>query len=305
MGSKRLPAGEVRGYDDLMAAFLPEALKDYFELYHMPLDYIGDLPEVDFAMSLSPPGRERMVRESQRFNKVTRYRTVVLQEFPARVSDLDISIFKSGAKEMPDGWGEEWIDEGDVAYVYPFVNKEVIVPMVEEGYILLGPKEYRPGAIEHDQTERYWEVLDELRETYDLEVYQGAVRDEESPDFVEAIDDMAGFQAYDLSWKEYSEHVNRCQLYLSTRRESYGVNLIEAAASNSIVVSEAMNVEFRRAFAVDLSFHLYDSDPKGVIVDALDNYDEYGEELDRNREKVWGMDRTAEAIHGILEEKAR
>lgn len=284
------------GFDSVVGTKLLDQLKEIIGVYQIhPLetDY-GNMPEVDFTMSLSPPARARMLGEDFQeydretsFQDVTKSHTrvarVILQEWPwltppepprsirSRVMNFSVGPTEYSAP-WPEQWGKGWFYYRGVYWFYPFVDKQECYPGHKKDLVFLDCPD--PHNRNFDFSDRLIKVLDELGVDY----FQGA------RDFKDRI-----------PHKEFVSHLNRAKLYFQVKAESYSMTSIEAVASMAIVIGTYFTL--RRVYMDEFNFTLMPDDNlitlKTAVTAGLEAYPKVSERLRKMRHKLWDYKRLA------------
>jgi len=296
------------GFDSVLGTKLIDELKkNDVGVYHVhPLETnYDDMPEVDFAISLGPPGRARMLGEDfqecdrgttsfiQTVMNRTKIARVILQEWPWHIPPkIELRSLKSPVlnfsfgpmskmEPWPEQWGQGWFYYRGVYWLYPFADKEKNHPGRKRDFVVLDCPD--PNNSNWDFSEHIVKVLDELGVDY----FQAA------RDFKDRI-----------PYEDFAEKLNQAKLYFQVKAESYSMTAIEAVASEAIVLGTFFT--FRKVYSDEFKFTMmpdtnYVTLRKAVTM-GLDVYDdpEIKERLRRMREKLWDYKRLAWEISDAM-----
>lgn len=293
------------GFDSVLGTKLLDELKKFAGVYHVhpfETDY-KDMPEVDFAISLGPPGRARMLGEDFQqydrgtsFQDVTKSHTrvarVILQEWPWHIPPGPMRSMKSVVlnfsfgpmsrmEPWPDQWGKGWFYYRGVYWLYPVVDKEENRPENKRNFVVLDCPD--PHGANWDFSDRIVKVLDELGVDY----FQGA------RDFKDRI-----------PHKNFAAKLNQAKLYFQVKAESYSMTAIEAVASEAFVLG--IHATLRRLYADEFKFVMMPDANlvtlRKAVTEGLEAYDvsEIRSRLRRMRVKLWSYRRMAWEISDAM-----
>lgn len=293
--------GELKTFDGVVTTKLLDELKKLAGVYCVhpfETDY-GDMPEVDFTMSLGPPSRIRMLDEDPSyrqkydreisFQDVTRRRTrvarIILQEFPwsppQNKGALNFSFGPPGNMLLPPQWGKGWFKHGGVYFLYPFADKQESRPEKKEDFVFVDCSDQWDGN--WDFSKPAIQALNELGVKYFRASHDLAKR---------------------IPRADFIDKINRAKLYLHIKAESYGLTLMEAVASEAIVIGTRMTLRtpYINEFGLKTVPTTGVETLKRAITMALEAYDkpEVREHLRAMREKMWDYGRLAREIAEIL-----
>jgi len=293
------------GFDSVLGTKLLDQLKENVGVYHVhPLETnYEDMPEVDFTMSLGPPGRARMLGEDfQEYDRGTSFvqtamdRTkvarIILQEWPWHIPPgpmrsmrsvvLNFSFGPMGKMvPWPDQWGKGWFYYRGVYWLYPVVDKEESRPENKRDFVVLDCPD--PHGSNWDFSEHIVKVLDELGVDY----FQGA------RDFKDRI-----------PHKDFAAKLNQAKLYFQVKAESYSMTAIEAVASEAFVLGT--HPTLRRLYADEFKFTMMPDNNlvtlRKAVTKGFEAYDvpEVRSRLRAMREKLWDYKRMAWEISDAL-----
>lgn len=229
--------GPQMGFDNIFGTKLIDQLKKFIGVYHantLETDY-KNMPEVDFAISLGPPARARMLGEDYQeydrgisFQQTVRNRTrvarVILQEWPwltkpepIRSTHSRVLNFSFGPigfmAPWTDQWGKGWFYSRGVYWLYPFADKQESRPKTKRDFVFVDCPD------PHNSNWDFSEPLTKVLEALGVEYFQGARKFEDR-----------------ISHKEFADKLNHAKLFFHVKAESYSMTAIEAVASETIVL---------------------------------------------------------------------
>jgi len=293
------------GFDSVLGTKLLDELKENIGVYHVhPLetDY-GDMPEVDFTMSLGPPARARMLGEDYQkydrgasFTQTVMNRTkvarIILQEWPWHIPPGPMRSMKSIVLNFsfgpistitpwPEYWGEGWFYYRGVYWLYPVVDKRENRPERKRDFVVLDCPD--PHNVNWDFSDRIVRALGELGVDY----FQGA------RDFKDRI-----------PHRDFAAKLNQAKIYFQVKAESFSMTAIEAVASEAFVVGTYPTL--RKVYADEFKFVMMPDDNlvtlKKAVTTGLEAYDdpEIRKRLRGMRAKLWSYRRMAREISDAL-----
>ena len=288
---------DMQTFDGIVATNLLNGLKKLVGVYSVhPLETDYDIPEVDFTISIGPPARARMLGEDFQkydrgigFEKMVTERTrvarIILQEFPwpppQNKGALNFSIGPPGNSLLPPQWGKGWFEHRGIYWLYPFADKRESSPKNKEDFVFVDCSDQWNGN--WDFSKSALQALDELGVEYYRAVHDPAKR---------------------IPREDFIDKINKAKLYLHIKAESYGLTLMEAVASEAIVVGSSFTL--RTPYINEFGFKIVPTTGvetlKKAITVGLGAYDkpEVKEYLHAAREKLWTYERLAREIADIL-----
>jgi len=301
--------GPQVGFDSILGTKLIDQLKKHVGVYFihtLETDY-KDMPEVDFAMSMGPPARSRMLGEDyqeygasfpQTVIERTKAARIILQEWPwltppepARSLRSRLINFSFGPLSyvgpLPEPkwdelWGKGWFYHMGVYWFYPFVDKHECRPEPKEDFVFLDS----PPT----NKDNNWNFSDPLITALkDLKVnyYQGPRHFKDR-----------------IPHKDFVGKLNRAKLYFQVKPESYSMVAMEAVAAEAIVIGTSLTL--RRVFTNEFKFVIMPDDNivtlKKAITMGFDAYDssDVRKRLRKMRRKLWDYKRMAWEISDAM-----
>lgn len=284
----------MKTFDGIVATNLLNELRKLIGVHCInPLieDY-ESIPEVDFAMAIGPPARGRMLGERPNYRQFydtiirrTRVARIILQEFPwpppRNKGALNFSFGPPGNTLLPPLWGKGWFAHNGVYWLYPFADKHESRPVAKEDFVFVDCSD--PWDGNWDFSKSALQALDELGVEYYRATHKPAKR---------------------IPREEFINKINKAKLYLQVKAESYGLTLMEAVASETIVLGTPRTL--RTPYINEFGFKTVPTPSvetlKKAITTALSVYDkpEVKEYLHAAREKLWTYERLAREIVDIL-----
>ena len=290
------------GFDSVLGTKLIDQLKKMVGVYHVhPLetDY-KKMPEVDFAITMGPPARARMLGEDfqeydrgtsfqQTVMKRTRVARIIFQEWPWRIPPEPIRSIRSmllnfsfGPLEYiapwPDQWGKGWFSWRGVYWLYPFADKRESRPEAKRDFVFVDCPS-SDSSLLWDFSEP---LIKALKET-GVDYFQGP------REFKDRI-----------PHKDFVSKLNQAKLYFQVKAESYSMISIEAVASEAIVLGTYFTL--RRVYVDEFKFTVMPDNNivtlKKAIATGLKVYDDptIRKRLRKMRRKLWDYRRLTREI---------
>lgn len=317
IGSAPPPLKECTSYSSIHKHFrLKHYPRDGIDCYHVhdhtELDALPD--DTDFILNISPGARKRVLEKPDRYTPHAQpvvFQTHRVNNPPKGILTLQL-IPRAHGNAAPDGWGDgptKADGSGRHWYLYPYAPRPEVRDRTERGVVFIDNQ--RDKHWDRNDTALFHDVLGELRESYDLEIWQESVTRSDVPAWVN--DASAGHvKTYDdggppravRPWVEFKAVVNRAMLFLPARPGSYGADKFNTIASGGrVLIRESYE---KRAVVNEFGFYTFGNrgELRSSLVSALDKYDSDPDGFKRHANSVWSAERFADETVGLLQSLA-